>query len=78
MTTRWMRIGIAVFLTVGLALAAVACGGDDPTPAPADTTVAPTPTPEPTEYYEGRTIRVVIPYTPGGSSSGHSRPSIEP
>ena len=69
MTTRWMRIGIAVFLTVGLALAAVACGGDDPTPAPADTTVAPTPTPEPTEYYEGRTIRVVIPYTPGGSSS---------
>ncbi len=69
MTTRWMRIGIAAFLTVSLALAAVACGGDDPTPAPADTTVAPTPTPEPTEYYEGKTIRVVIPYTPGGSSS---------
>lgn len=51
-----------------------ACGGDDPTPtspptqAPAE---QPEPTPEPgsDEYFAGKTIRVVIPYTAGGSSS---------
>lgn len=70
MSSLWSRTGTLGIVALALAMLLAACGGDDeatPTPVAADST--PTATPEPREFYEGKTIRVVIPYSAGGSSS---------
>jgi tripartite-type tricarboxylate transporter receptor subunit TctC len=78
MIRSWSRLGIfGIALIATLLLAA--CGGDaDPTatqgqgsPTPTQAQSDATPTTQSTggDYFEGKTIRVIIPYSPGGSSS---------
>ena len=69
MSRYWSPIGMLGALAMVFTLALAACGGDDPTATPVPAETVPTATPEPSDYFEGKTIRVVIPYTPGGSSS---------
>ena len=69
MSRLWSRTGMLGVVALALAMLLAACGGDDPTPTPVPANAEPTATPEPTDFYEGKTIRVVIPYSAGGSSS---------
>lgn len=69
MSRLWSRTGTLGIVALALAMLLAACGGDDATPTPVPSDANPTATPEPTEFYEGKTIRVVIPYSAGGSSS---------
>lgn len=61
------RFGLAV-MAMSLSLVLAACGGDDATPTPVPSDSTPTPTAA-SDYFAGKTIRVIIPYSPGGSSS---------
>jgi len=74
MSKIWSRTGMLGLVALALAGLLVGCGGDDPTATPAPQAApakpAPTATPEPPkDYFEGKTVRVVIPYKAGGSSS---------
>ena len=77
MSRLWSRSGVLGVVAVAFALLLAACGGDDAVATPVPPGAEPTATsvPEPTatsvpgEFYEGKTIRVVIPYKAGGSSS---------
>jgi hypothetical protein len=88
MNRLWSQTGVLGIVALTFALLLAACGGADPTATPvpgkAAPTATPTATPEPGEFYEGKTIRVVIPYSPGGSSSvlvpyfAHQMPNFIP
>jgi tripartite-type tricarboxylate transporter receptor subunit TctC len=69
MSRLWSRTGTLGIVALALAMLLAACGGDDATPTPVPADATPTATPEPADYFEGKTIRVVIPYSAGGSSS---------
>jgi tripartite-type tricarboxylate transporter receptor subunit TctC len=70
MSRLWSRTGTLGIVALALvAMLLAACGGDDATPTPVPSDAEPTATPVPGEFYEGKTIRVVIPYSAGGSSS---------
>jgi tripartite-type tricarboxylate transporter receptor subunit TctC len=69
MSRLWSRTGTLGIVALALAMLLAACGGEDATPTPVPANAPPTATPEPTDFYEGKTIRVVIPYSAGGSSS---------
>lgn len=69
MSRLWSRTGTLGIVALALAMLLAACGGDDATPTPVAADSTPTATPEPGEFYEGKTIRVIIPYSAGGSSS---------
>lgn len=70
------RFGSALALIVGAALVTAACAGPSPA-APATTAPAaratPAPTPAPAPFYEGKTIRIIVGFEPGGGFDTTSR-----